>query len=579
MRVLPWIVVLLLVSSGPAVAAVTVAADLDRSTARVGEQVELTISVEGQTQGLREPNLPDFGPFQVYRRGSSQQVSWVNGQMSANHTFNYALVPRREGTFTLPSVEIAVGDAVFRSVELELTVVAAEAPIPTPEPTRRSDGPTPDGDFFVTMTVDRDSVVVGEQIVLTFAFHRATRASLFENPEYTPPSTEGFWREDLPPERRYDRVIQSRRWAVTEIRYALFPTQAGNLTIGEAVVRIPDDMFQSLFRRRQGRRNRGDEFLRAPAIPIHVRPLPPGAPPEFTGTVGESLEFTAEVDRDEVAAGDAITLTMTLSGGGYLPAAKRPEIQDLDGFRIHDAGSGVDSRPLGNGLVGRLEIQKLLIPTEPGEVTVPEQRYAYYDTDRRRYVTLRAPAIPLRVTPSDSPGSAVFAGGNRSEIELLGSDILHVKPVPANLGAGGPPLPTTAAFWGMLALPGVAWLASGLLARRRRAARSDPAAVRRRRALRTARERLEAAGDAAERASEALYGFIGDKSGRGAAGLTARFVEEWLRGEGVEADLVARTRGVLERCDQSRFAGTAGGDASLEAETRSVLDALEGALR
>jgi hypothetical protein len=529
-----------------------VGAQLDRNRAAVGEQVVLTVSVSGEARDVGTPQLPELADFEVYGGGQSQRFSFVNGQVSANYGFTYYLRPRRAGTYDVGAVRIDVDGKEYRTSPLRLEVTTAGAGT-GPSPPAPSTPPESSGgrDYFVTMTVDRDSVVVGEQIVLTFAFYRASRSSIFDSPEYKPPTTEGFWREDLPPERHGSRVIRSRLYQFTEISYALFPTRAGDLTIGEATVRVPEDLFSSVFR---SRRRRGDIVLRADPIQVHARPLPSGAPSEFAGTVASDLRLDVSVDRRELEAGEALTLSMRLEGDGYIPGAQPAQFDAPPGFRVHDAGSSSDSRPVGGRLHGVLSVEKLVIPQSPGDVQLPGVRYVYFDTRRGEYRSLQSEPIALRVRPSEGTGQSVFAGAGKSEIELLARDILHIRPVRGSLSPHGGLLPLRPLYWGMLAVPGLAWLASSLLLRRQRRLRADPARLRAARALGAARRRLGDSDPPDRRVAEALRGYVADKADRARAGMSNDEILQWLSGREADPQAVLELGELLEDCDRARYA-------------------------
>jgi len=495
--------------------------------------------------------------------------------MTASHSFSYYLMPRREGEFELPPIGVVVDGQRYQSAPLRLRVLPANS-APAPD-TRRDEPPTSRGDeapdYFVTMTTDRDSVVVGEQVILTFSFYRSQFSGLFESPEYTAPTTEGFWREDLSPVQRRTQIVRSRRYDVSQVRYALFPTRAGELTIGEAVVRIPADIFGSMLRRRPGRRE--DEFLRAPAIPVYVRPLPAGAPADFNGTVASDLELRASVDRQELAVGEALTLKLVLEGDGFLARAASPELPPLSGFRVHDSGSGLDSRPLDDTLHGRLSVDKLLIAQEAGDYTLPPVEYVYYDSARKRYRRLSTQAISLTVTPSSQNTSSLFAGGGRSEIELLSQDIRHIQPLSATLNAQSGPLTQKVGYWAMLATPLLLFAGSTVLHRRRERALADPARQRRRRARRIALQRLQESRGSSAGLDEALRGYLADHLDREAAGLTQPLIADALRREGVAGATVDDCLRLLDRCDRLRFAGGADDAAALAGELQQLIERIE----
>ena len=556
----------------PATAAVELRANLDRDKAAVGEQVVLQVQVSGEARDVTNPQLPALSDFRVFGGGQSQRFSFVNGRASAEHTFTFYLQPQREGNFTIDPIEVQVDGRTLKTVPLQLEVVGSTA---QSSPTRADDATATAGDVdsFVTMTVDRDTVVVGEQVVLTFGFYRSTRISAFDSPEYTPPRTEGFWREDLPPERHTTKVIRSRRYQVTEIQYALFPTRTGDLTIGEAVVRLPDDAFGSFFRRDRTR-PQGPRVLRAEPITIHVDPLPDPVPGEFTGTVASGLRLDASVDRRVIDEGEAVTLTVRLEGTGNIPGAAAPALEGFEAFRVHDAGGGADKRPQGGKLQGVRVVESLIVPREAGSVEVPGIEYVYFDTALRDYVTLRTEPIGLEVRPVEGAASGVYVGGRKSEIELLARDILHIAPInDATPWAG--PLPHRAVFYAAFGAPALAWGVSTVLSRRHRRRLADPRRMRAERAHARARQVLRGEGAVEDRVVRAVHGWTADRFDRAAAGLRHDDVIGLAQRQGADAETVDRLRRLLDRCDAARFAPLGAGSSDLVDEADALIDRLE----
>lgn len=568
-------IVVLLIGVATAQAAVDVGAELDRDRAAVGDQLVLTVRVTGEARDVRPPAAPDMAAFQVFGGGQSQRFSFVNGQVSAEHSFTFYLQPQAEGRFEVPPIRVQVDGQQFVTTAIPIEVSASTGGgASAAEPQDAAPSGEVGEDAFVTMTVDRDSVVVGEQIVLTFSLYRSSRLSAFASPEYTRPRTEGFWREDLPPELHSTRVLRSRRYEVHEIRYALFPTRAGQLEIGEAMVRMPEDLFGNFFRSRGRGSSKGPRVLRAEAIPITVSPLPAGAPADFNGTVASDLRLSATVDRRELTAGEALTLSIRLEGDGYLPGISLPELDGLDDFRVHDAGGGAESHPRNGRLHGVRTVDKLVIPRVGGDLVLPGVRYTYFDTDRREYVTLNTAPITLRVADSEGGASSLFTGGHKSEIELLSQDIQHIAPMPEGARPWPGPLPTRPMFWAALVLPALAWGTSRHLSRRRLALLSNPRRLRARAALRNAQQILDGEGEPGERAERALRGYVADRADRSASGLTHEQIQATLVALGVAEEQVREFVALLERCEASRYAVASSGEGDLES-TKDLLRRIE----
>jgi BatD DUF11 like domain len=557
---------------GSASAAVQVGAELDRDEVSLGEQVVLTVTVNGEARDVREPRIPAVDGIEVYGGGQSQRFSFVNGQVSAVHSFTFYLRPLREGSFSVAPIEVEVDGRMTPVRAVSFRVHKGNAP---PSTAGRGSGSTPavgDADVFVMLTVDQDSVVVGEQVIMTFGYYRATRASAFDSPQYTPPRTEGFWREDLPPERRTTRVIRSRRYNVTEIRYALFPTRAGDLEIGSAELRLAEDVFGSFFRSRRGR---GPRFLRTDPLTVHVSSLPESRR-EFTGAVGRNFTLSASVDRQELAVGEALTLELRLEGDGHVASAKDPEIREAGAFRVHEAGGGVDSRPTPSGLHGVRVVQQLLIPTREGRQTIAAIEYVVFDTDREEYRTLRTQPISLSISPAEGGASAtIVAGGRQSEIELLSRDIMHIYTLAPDLEPVGRPLAREPVFWVLLGAPVVMWVSSGQVSRRRRALLADPRRLRARRALHRAQTILDSDRELDVRIDGALRGYVADRSNLAAAGLRREDLSSALLKLGAADEDVIELFAILDQCDALRFARGAGDADPLLSRAKAFLDQME----
>jgi hypothetical protein len=560
--------------AGPLRASVKVGAELDRNEIALGEQAVLTITVEGEAQDVQPPAIPDTDGLEVYGGGQSQRFSFVNGRVSATHSFTYYLRPTRKGQFQISPITVKVDGRDTPVGKVSLNVRAGGAPAPRPQqPQAVPDVDSGDRDVFITLDVDQDSVVVGQQVILTFGYYRSTRSPAFDTPQYTPPTTQGFWREDLPPERESTRVIRSRRYRVQEARYVLYPTHAGELEIGPAELHLSEDLF-SIFRRSQ--RNRGPRVLHTKSLTVHVDPLPPHSG-DFTGAVGHDFDLTASVDRRELAVGEALTLEVRLEGDGHLASARDPEIEAGDAFRVHEAGGGVDSRPSPAGLHGIRVVQKLLVPTKAGPQVIPSIEYEVFDTDQMKYRTLRTQPIDVQVTPGEGDASpTIVASGRSSEIELLARDIMHIRPIDPDLQPTGEPFVRRRVFWASLALPLLVWLGSGQLARRRRALLSDPRRLRDRRAFEKAKACLgDAQRSVDQRVDAAIRGYLADRAGLAAAGLRRDDLRRILSDLGGDAEQEVELLALLDQCDAVRFAPGSGDASALESRAQGFLSGLE----
>lgn len=118
--------------------------------------------------------------------------------------------------------------------------------------------------------------------------------------------------------------------------------------------------------------------------------------------------------------------------------------------------------------------------------------------------------------------------------------------------------------------------------------RNDPVKQKARRkagALAAAKRRVKRVGrgskdEDAAAVGEALRGYVADKFDRTAQSLTAKDCEELLTKSGVGDDTAARFGQLLQRCESSRFAGSAGAKETLRAgDVLAVLKETERGLK
>ncbi|MFO7653808.1 MAG: BatD family protein, partial [Candidatus Krumholzibacteriia bacterium] len=570
----------LLATAAPAMA-ITVRAETDRARIRAGERLVLTVTVEGDQAVDPRVDLPVLPGVQVHPQGRSQSFTMADGRVQASVSLSYLLEVTRESDFEIPALRVHLEGRAYSTQPIPITVLAAEDPPParTPSAAQRGSGtggadPGPDAggvtagsasggrpgdDVFITLTADRREVHVGEQIVLSFRWYRSVQP--WDNPRYTPPTTEGFWREDLAPEQRYRTTVGARTYQVTEVRYALFPTRAGELTIEPATLTYSEDLFDRFFSRA---RNRGPRALRTDPIPVTVLELPHPLPDDFSGLVAREMALTAQVDRDSVPRGEPVTLSVNLVTDAFLETFGGLMLPEPDGARLHDSRDELRAETGGDRRRSRLTVEKVIIPTVAGTLRVPPVTVRYFDPDRREYVLARTEPAAVTVLPSSLPVAGDLASGPlRTEIARLASDLAFIHPVARRLARVRPPVVASAFWWVALLLPPAALAALRVLLARREALLRDPAAARRRQALARARRRLRQAARSGDRREglaaigRAVAGYVADRRYRPPAAVDAREVAQHAAevGAPTAGERLAR---LLEVCDRERF-GVAGG--------------------
>jgi len=586
----------------------------DTRVAEVGEPFRITFTVLAEA-GAAEPSAPSLpAPNGVTLRGptvsSQRQVSIVNNQIaqSVGIAATWVAIATKAGTITFGPATARVGAYTVRSAPLTVEVVPAgqgtgssrrgrardpfgffdpfSAPFPAlpgfgapfdDAPAEPEESPwypdelrtdrALDADVFLRALARPRRVVIGEQVtysVLLYARRRWELERVLKLAQY--PDFIAHPIVELSGDRAEYRVrIGEELWTALKIREdALFPVRAGRLTISPMAL-----SFRVFGSRRPLERSTS-------ALEVIVEEPPvAGRPPGYV--VGDVGRFTLEatVEPREVAAGEAVSVVVTVRGSGNFPLRIRvPQQAGVEWLppTTSDGITMTDGRPSGwrrLSHVVRLE--------RPGSVDLGELTLPHWDPALGAYAVARARLGVVRVTGPAPAGSAAAEGDALAG--LVGVRRALGPPPRPRLDWGDRP-----AFWGLLVGGplGVWLLGAGARGARQLAARwvrREPSAraVARRElaaARRAAQEgRLDAIAGGCERAVH--HGLLAATgvSIRGAlrAELPAR-----LRAAGLDDGCVARAGALLDELDAVRFQGATTLDASgLLGRTEALLRELE----
>ncbi|GAB4318630.1 MAG: hypothetical protein Kow0074_07930 [Candidatus Zixiibacteriota bacterium] len=580
----------------PVAAETVVEARVDRNNVSVGDAFRLEITVSSDGGDIADPAFPDMRPFEIFSSGRTQNISWVNGVMTSSITFEYGLRARTEGEHTIGPVVVKIGNERYETDPIVIKVAPSRIRRPgdQPEPEVSDDERPQSSDtghrIFITAEVDRDTVYVNQAVTYTFRFYQGER--LLQNPEYTKPNFPGFWVEDLPPQRKYSKVIDGVRYEVTEIRYALFATDAGRKQIspaqlkakvraGRSTRRRPfspfDDDFLGIF-------DRG-KILELSTDPVNVTVLPfpeQGQPEDFSGLVG-SFTLTAALDTTTVTVGDPLTVRLTISGEGNIESAPMPSFDTLADLRTFSAGSQQKVSTEGYKISGTKTYEQVFVPQRPGTYRLPSFSLTYFEPGSGRYKTLHTDTLEFTAVGAAADFTIPSLRLNPDELSDLASDVRFIKTeadglsTRRNVGLGGWP------FWIGHALP---LLGLGVfLGWRRRTMKlaADPVGRRRRGAFANAVAKLKQAELNGQNATmddvaSALGDYFSDRFNRPAHGARRHDMREAFANEGVDETAVCDYLSLLDECDRSKYAriGNDGAVADAARRAREVLARLEG---
>lgn len=545
-----------LMASAGSAADVSITAVVDKNEASLDDYIVLKVAVQGTRE---EPTMPDLSPFKFQSRGTSSQMTVINGRMSSKLEYNYILYPQKPGSFTIGPFTLDADGKKVASNPLTVTISKAEPQA------RQSD------EVFVTASVDNENPYLNEQIIYTLQFCRRVKiasASLTEQPSF-----DGFLVESLGKEKEYQRVINGQQYLVTEIRQALFPVKTGVLEISASTLQA------AVVSQKRSRRG-GDPFFddsffgftetvpkafRTEPLTVTVKPLPAeGRPADFKNLVGD-FTVASQLSKSRLQVGESITLTLSISGTGTLKNLQNIDIAGLKNFKVYDDKPVFEPALINGKIGGRLVIKKALVPLVEGALTIPGISIAYFDPAAHGYKTATGPAYAVQVSPAadkekiDLVQAAGQSASVKQEVKLLGRDILPIHTTHAAMSDESP-YPAFGIVLLLALLPAACFFTVFIVKRSRDRSSGDPGSARLKSAYKNfiknfseAKKALDGPDDRFYQAgSKALKDFIGDRLNIAGQALTAKDLDVLLGGS-ASAETLEELKSILDFFDSGQF--------------------------
>jgi hypothetical protein len=570
-------------------------ARIDRAQVALGESFVLEVTLSGEEVRAESYKQPDFAGLRVLSQQPSQstQIS-----MTGSHSFvrtvyswRYELEPLQKGNVTIGSARIRVAGKELKTTPLNIAVSDA-APGTRPPPRRggvsplsgfpfSSEAPAEEGKNFLRVVPSKTKAYVGEQITVEWYLYLTARQDRYQTT--TEPRADGFWSEELPvPTNQHGLQLSRQMYEGQEylmaplLRRALFGLAPGRLTITPMESEISQvDFFGSTMRTQR---------LKTDPLVIEIQPLPTaGQPRGFDPSAVGRFQLAARVDRDKVAVGEAVTLTITISGQGNLRKLPPPTLTRLDGWKLYEPKTNVNL-DAADTVSGSKTIEYLMLPEKAGATMVPAFSLPYFDPSTKSYVVEKTAPLRLEVMGegagrAPSPGKGPVAGPSTPSgaENVLGLDIRPLRARPSLRRDLGTTLYRSRFFAAVLTAPPLAFGLTALVGRVRERLSVETEGSRRRKLRRLVKRRLGAAerhrregrpGPFFIEIDRVLREFLSGKLERPVTGMSRDELRDHLTAVGVAPDLVDRTMAALEECDRARFAP----GKIHEAEMRAALD-------
>ncbi len=302
---------------------------------------------------------------------------------------------------------------------------------------------------FIELSADKAELYIQEQLVLTVQLYFTKELMRGELSELV---SNNAVIEPLGPQQEFSRVRGDQRYRMIERRYAIYPQNAGLLSLAPIE-------FEGSFRSPNGRPRvltNSEQMFDLPVKDI---------PAEFSGDVwlpatDIRLEERGLPDNNRVASGANLTRQLTLQATG-LPAATLPPFptSETPGLRSYPEPARQAEDVSADGLTSTLQRTSALVPVQAGELQLPEIQVPWWDTRSDSQKVAIIPARTLIVS-----ASAGTADQNRVGPQPFAGTNDEAKRSIEEVGVAADSVIRISSFWRWLALLlGLGWGISALL--------------------------------------------------------------------------------------------------------------------
>ena len=370
---------------------INVAAVVKPRQIKLGEKARLDLTISGDTS-IKHIEAPQFNflpAFLAVPLHSQTTPRLESNKIAVSMAWAYELIPQAAGDFSLSNVRFAYQGTDYFANPGSVQVSGADTYVDV------STGSI----HQVEAKVDTTKPYLNAPLTYTFRYLYTAVLPTQESPTPRLPTFPDFLVEELPTQLPHTQQIRGKTFWVQEQVRRLYPQKTGQIVIEPATLVLPVP--------------RGRKTLKTKPLRLTIQPLPEtGKPPSFSGAVGD-YQISAQVDRGSVEAGNALTLSVRISGRGNIQTVSAPKLPAIIGVVVNGPklveGSAPTSRTYAYAL----------IPARTGTLHIPAIPYIYFDPSRAVYATVQTIPIPISVRPNPNDAAGVVTDPSPWKIWII----------------------------------------------------------------------------------------------------------------------------------------------------------------
>ena len=396
----------------------------------------VSVMAELTTNGAVSVSIPQFpqsSDFSVLSSNQSQStstsISMVNGRTTTERTtttrFLYQIKFNSQNSVSLPPLSLTINGEQITSNPITFNIGTA---------------PAQESPVSVRFIRDRSTLYKGEQTILTIRVQvRANAGAQLTNDGYTrflhglqERLSEKFTMTPLSNSPQTSQeLINGIPHFLYDLTFCIVPTDTGRIAIPAMPISYAieersrgRDPFEGFFGFSSVRQRQATAS--SPPLTYTINALPRPIPANFTGIIGE-IRLSGNLSKDSVAAGEAITLRITMSGRmspnlmGEIDLGRHP---DLD---IFPPERRITTDTTANGISTRKQYSWMIVPRREGEFPISVRDVVWFDPNSATFRTASAGNFRIRASAGNGERIQARRHLTQAEIATLGDDIRYIK--------------------------------------------------------------------------------------------------------------------------------------------------------
>ena len=361
-------------------------ATIDRNPVMLDEAIRLTVTADGSADRDAFDSSPLLKDFVVGRTSVSSQTSIVNFDTKRTTVWTTTLFPRKEGTFTIPSLTIE-GKST-KPIQVKVIPVQEQSNVAR--------------DYFVTTDIDVKEAYLNQQLLYTV---KLFLSSNIERGSLQAPEMQNAEITQLGEDKQYTDIVNGRRYQIIERQFAVVPQASGEFTLRGPI--FTGEVMAANTNQRFGFFNRTQQINRVgPDIKVNIKPIPQGI--DYPWLPSEMVRVDEEWPQgDSFVAGEPVTRIVTLTALGVVEE-QLPDIPEFypPNFKLYPDQSNTTTVEKDQSLISQRQTSLAIIPTQPGNFVLPEITIPWFNTLTQQTEYASIPARSITVAPASGANNA-----------------------------------------------------------------------------------------------------------------------------------------------------------------------------